>query len=68
MRSGWRTLAACTAECAVPGEEDGEARVLEVVARQLGDLGFVVDDEDGRHRVVTLVGRGRWESRRSATS
>ena len=34
---------------AVAGGEDGEARVLEVVAGERGDLRFVVDDEDGLH-------------------
>ena len=35
---------------AVAGRQDREAGVLEVVARQLDDLGFVIDDEDGLHR------------------
>ena len=38
---------------AVAGGEDGEARVLEVVAGERGDLRFVVDDEDGLHRVAS---------------
>ncbi len=33
----------------VAGGQDGEARVLEVVAGELDDLRFVVDDEDGLH-------------------
>ncbi len=34
---------------AIGCRQHGEARVLEVVARELDDLGFVVDDEDGSH-------------------
>ncbi len=33
----------------VARREDREARVLEVVAGQGGDLRFVIDDEDGLH-------------------
>ena len=35
---------------AVAGRQHREARVLEVVAGERGDLRFVVDDEDGLHR------------------
>ena len=33
----------------VAGGQDGEARVLEVIAGELDDLRFIVDDEDGLH-------------------
>ena len=67
---------------AVAGGQHGEARVLEVVAGEGGDLRFVVDDEDGLHRSHRRAGcapgrdvrgRGEWGRRavrrcRSASS
>src|SRR5262245_53481074 len=35
---------------AVAGGEDREARMLEVIARELDDLRLVIDDQDGLHR------------------
>jgi len=37
----------------IGGGEHGEARMLEVIAGERGDLRFVIDDEDGLHRFAS---------------
>ena len=56
MRSGWRRRIGRERGRAVGGGQDREAGVLEVVARELDDRGFVIDDEDGLHVVRTHRG------------
>ena len=42
---------------AVGGDERGEARVLEIVAHEAGDLRFVLDDQDRSQGATLPEGR-----------